>query len=100
MILMEELPDLSGDDYVVKSDLELLRKDMTHEFESVRTDMAHEFESVRTDMAHEFQLVRKDMQLAISEGLRTQMVTLLSILIPSFIAIAGLMLGGMKLLMN
>ena len=89
MILMEELPDLSGDDYVVKSDLELLRKDMTHEFESVRTDMAHEF-----------QLVRKDMQLAISEGLRTQMVTLLSILIPSFIAIAGLMLGGMKLLMN
>lgn len=62
---MEELPNLSGDDESVKSNLDLLRKDMAYEFESVRKDMAYEFESVRKDMTHEFQLVRKDLELGI-----------------------------------
>jgi len=107
---MEELPNLSGDDESVKSDLDLLRKDMVDEFESVRKDMAYEFESVRKDMAyefgsvckdmtHEFQLVRKDLELGIkgfealvAKSNQKMMIQLIGV----FVLINGMLFAGVK----
>jgi hypothetical protein len=99
MIRMEELPNLSGDDESVKSNLDLLRKDMAYEFESVRKDMAYEFESVRKDMTHEFQLVRKDLELGIkgfealvAKSNQKMMIQLIGV----FALINGMLFAGVK----
>lgn len=96
---MEESPNLSGDDESVKSDLDLLRKDMAHEFESVRKDMAYEFDSVRKDMTHEFQLVRKDLELGIkgfealvAKSNQKMMIQLIGV----FALINGMLFAGVK----
>lgn len=96
---MEELPNLSGDDESVKSNLDLLRKDMAYEFESVRKDMAYEFESVRKDMTHEFQLVRKDLELGIkgfealvAKSNQKMMIQLIGV----FALINGMLFAGVK----
>jgi hypothetical protein len=99
IIRMEESPNLSGDDESVKSDLDLLRKDMAHEFESVRKDMAYEFDSVRKDMTHEFQLVRKDLELGIkgfealvAKSNQKMMIQLIGV----FALINGMLFAGVK----
>ena len=107
---MEELPNVSGDDDIVRSDLDLLRKDMAHEFDSVRKDMAHEFQLVRKDMAHEFdsvrkemaqefQLVRKDLEIGIkgiealvAKSNQKMMIQLIGV----FALINGMLFAGVK----
>ena len=77
MILMEELPKLSGDDYVVKSDLELLRKDMQHEFQLVRKDL---------------EIGLKDVQIQISKGNQKLIFQMAGF----FALINGLLFAGVK----
>lgn len=76
-ILMDDLPNLSGDDYVVKSDLELLRKDMQHEFQLVRKD---------------FEIGLKDVQIQISKSHQKLIFQMAGF----FALINGLLFAGVK----
>ena len=76
-VLMEEIPNLSGDDYVIKSDLELLRKDMQHEFQLVRRDL---------------EIGLKDVQIQIAKGNQKLIFQMAGF----FALINGLLFAGVK----
>ncbi len=85
---MEELPNLSGDDESVKSDLDLLRKDMAYGFDSVRKDMTHEFQLVRKDL----ELGIKGFEALVAKSNQKMMIQLIGV----FALINGMLFAGVK----
>ena len=106
----KEITLIKKDIESIKKDIESIRKefdfkiaDVKKDIEQLRSDTKKEFDSVRLEIAHtneRIEQLRADTTLKIESEGRKNTNKLLIILMPSLLAITGIIIGAMFAMMN